>query len=135
MPHFVSHHPLPLLIHHSIDTKSGSRGAVARKDICTNEYILQIPVKCMISPLHAFDDPVYGETLSQCKELLTGDTLLAVYIMIEMNKGSESFYYPYLKVVPRPDSVCHWNTAEIDLLQGYCYALHNAECTFSILIM
>jgi hypothetical protein len=103
----------------SNDTKSGSRGAVASADIDTNEYILQIPIKCMLSPLHAYADPIYGDCLMENRDLLAGDALLAVYIMIEVNKGSQSFYYPYLKTVPDPASACHWNRAEIDLLQDF----------------
>ena len=104
--------------HNSDETKSGSRGAIASADIQTGEYILQIPMKCMMSPPHAYRDPVFGGVLEANKDLLSGDTMLAVYIMIEVKKGADSFYYPYLKVVPKPESVCHWSNAEIDLLQG-----------------
>ena len=100
-------------------TKSGSRGAVAADDINTDDYILEIPVKCMMSPPHALNDPVYGETLRAEYQFLVGDTLLAVYIMIEKLKGSTSFYYPYLKMIPTPATVLHWTDAEIKLLQDF----------------
>jgi hypothetical protein len=37
--------------------------------------------------------------------------------MYEVKKGSESFYYPYLKMLPTPGSVVSWNDHEIALLQ------------------
>ena len=103
----------------SNDTKSGSRGAVAAVDIITNDYILEIPVKCMMSPPHALNDPVYGETLRLEYQFLLGDTLLAVYIMIEKLKGPKSFYHPYLKMIPTPATVLHWTNEEIKLLQDF----------------
>lgn len=39
---------------------------------------------------------------------MLGDVLLALYIMYEANKGSSSFYYPYIQTLPQPDTITDW---------------------------
>jgi hypothetical protein len=34
-----------------------------------------------------------------------------------LSKGEDSFYYPYLKILPEPGSVSKWSDAELDELQ------------------
>ena len=53
-----------------MDTTGGTRGTIATKDIATNDYILEIPLKLMMSPLHAFADPVIGRTLESMVDFL-----------------------------------------------------------------
>jgi hypothetical protein len=101
------------------DTKSGIRGVIALEDIPTNDYsMLQIPVPLMMTPVNAFNDPVYGRTLkAHLYDLLYGDFLLAVYIMIELVKDKNSFYYPYLCILPKTHCLSEWNEEELYLLQ------------------
>lgn len=37
-----------------------------------NEPMLEIPIKLMMSPLHAFNDPIIGECLKKNQDLLKG---------------------------------------------------------------
>lgn len=39
------------------------------------------------------------------------------YLTYELSKGEESFFYPYLKILPEPGSVSKWSDAELDELQ------------------
>lgn len=56
-------------------TTSGIRGAVAKADIQSNENMIQIPIKLMISPLHIFDNEEIGPFLKESIELLQVYTL------------------------------------------------------------
>ncbi len=49
--------------------------------------------------------------------LFVGDVLLAVFIMYELGKGDNSFYAPYLKILPQPGSICQWTPAQLSQLQ------------------
>jgi hypothetical protein len=57
------------------------RGAVALADIATNEVMLQIPFKLMLTPVHAMSDPIIGKIVQNHNESLEGDLMLALYIM------------------------------------------------------
>ena len=101
----------------SNETESGSRGAVAVEPIATYECMVNIPVHLMMSPLQAYSDPEIGESLQSCKDLLYGDLLLAVYIMHELRKGRESFYHPYLRIIPESCNIAEWSNDELHMLQ------------------
>eukprot|EP00605_Chrysophyceae_sp_TOSAG23-4_P002752 GSChrysophyteH1.ASY1.ANO1.3035.1 assembled CDS len=101
----------------SLDTVGGCRGAKAIETIESNEVMMEIPVKLMMSPLHAFADPVVGQKLEASQDLLRGDILLTVYIMSEILKGDDSFYAPFLAILPEPGSIVQWTQAELDMLQ------------------
>ena len=107
----------------SYDTLSGSRGAIAKSDILTNEVMLVIPQQLMISPPNAFKDPIIGLSLYDSKELLTGDILIAVYLAYEYEKGEDSFYYPYLKILPKPSTISEWCDDDLMELQDDSLAL------------
>ena len=93
------------------------RGAIALEVIKTNDYVLEIPHEVMMTPIHAFEEPSIGRILFENRNVLQGDSLLAVFIMHEVLKGPDSFYYPYLKILPEPQSVCSWSEREVCELQ------------------
>jgi hypothetical protein len=101
------------------DTASGIRGVIALKDINTEDKtMLQIPIHLMITPNNAFSDPVCGQILQKhAYDLLYGDFLLCIYIMIEFVKGKDSFYFPYLQILPKPSCLSEWFDEELKLLQ------------------
>ena len=101
------------------DTKSGIRGVIANEDIPTEDRsMLQIPIHLMMTPVRAIKDSVYGEILkSRTQDLLYGDFLLAIYIMIELVRGKDSFFYPYLSILPTPSCLSEWTEEELSLLQ------------------
>eukprot|EP01033_Poteriospumella_lacustris_P020549 gene20549-15080_t len=99
------------------DTPSGIRGGIALEDIATNEHMMVIPAKLMMSPLHILADPIYGPVLDAAKDLLRGDFLMTVFLMHEMRLGDASFYKPYIDILPVPDCISEWNDAELNEFQ------------------
>lgn len=97
----------------STDTVGGCRGAKAVERIDANEVMLEIPIALMMSPVHAFADPILGKMFQSSQDILRGDVLLSVYIMSEVLKGPESFYAPYLAILPEPGSIIQWKDDEL----------------------
>ncbi len=92
------------------------RGATAITDINTNEYMLEIPKKLMMSPEHAYDSEI-GKYLADNKDVIRGDSILALYLMYERIKGESSFYYPYLQILPSPGTIAEWTQNQLLQLQ------------------
>ena len=101
----------------SVDTVGGCRGAQAIEDIETNEAMIEIPIILMMTPLSAFEDPIVGKILKENQDFLKGDNLLSVYIMHEMRKGADSFYAPFLRILPEPGLVSRWTPEQMEMLQ------------------
>jgi len=101
----------------SSETESGIRGGVAKEAIASGEHMIEIPVHLMMTPVAALNDPVVGRILSSVTEMIYGDLLLCVYIMHEMRKGVDSFYYPFLKILPEPGNISEWSNDDLLLLQ------------------
>ena len=99
-------------------TESGIRGAVALEDIATNEYMLEIPEHLMMSPPRAYESDI-GPYLKQNQDIIKpdSDVFLTVFIMSERRKGINSFFYPFLKILPEPGSIAHWSDEELRVLQ------------------
>jgi hypothetical protein len=100
----------------SVDTIEGCRGAQAVETIETNEVMMEIPIKCMMRPDIAFEDPKIGRLMQSSQDLLRGDVLLCVHIMSEVIKGEDSFYAPYIRILPQPGSIVQWTNEELEML-------------------
>jgi hypothetical protein len=47
--------------------------------------MLEIPIKLMMSPVHAFNDPIIGECLKKNQDILKGFIIkLYIYIIIKL---------------------------------------------------
>eukprot|EP01038_Epipyxis_sp_PR26KG_P017361 gene17361-23978_t len=101
----------------SLDTESGIRGAIAVETIETNENILQIPKHLMISPPLIFANSDIGEILSTNSNALPGDVVLSLYLMYEFSKNTESFFHPYLQILPEPGNSSEWSEEQLIWLQ------------------
>ena len=64
--------------------------------------MLSIPIKLLMTPEGAYKEDKLGQILLENKRLLQGDVMLAVYVMYEFNKGKDSFYWPFLNMLPKP---------------------------------
>lgn len=102
----------------SCATIGGMRGAVAVEDIETNEAMFEIPVKLMMCEINALEDPDIGSYLRQNEDIIQGDVILALYVMNEMRKGTDSFYFPFLRILPTPASVSKWTEDQWEQLQA-----------------
>lgn len=101
----------------SNETQSGIRGAVAKEDISTDEHMIKIPAKLMMGPPHACADPVYGEIFQQETDILSGDLLVTVFVMVETLKRKDSFWFPFLNILPEAGNVTEWNPRQLSFLQ------------------
>lgn len=92
--------------------------------------MLYIPTSLMITPLNAFNDPVMGTIFREAQDVLRGgiriehlltpqlgDFLLTMFLSYELSKGEESFWYPYLRILPMPGSISYWSSADLNELQ------------------
>lgn len=76
-----------------------------------------IPHRLMMSEFHAKVDPDLGHVHRDNPKILKGDNGLALYLMQELLKGEGSFYWPYLRVLPRPHNLRHWSEESLLELQ------------------
>jgi hypothetical protein len=63
------------------------------------------------------NDPVIGSCMAKNTDIIYGDTMLALFIMKEYLLREESFYWPYLAILPPPGTVSEWSREELDELQ------------------
>jgi len=74
-------------------TVDGVRGAVARKDIGTNEPMFAIPFKVMMAAPHASESREIGAMVQAEQSILVGDLTLAVSRTHVESLGSIKHYY------------------------------------------
>jgi len=110
---------LDSLIWPARDTASGMRGAVAKCDIQAGAPMFEIPLKLMI----------YVNTCVKCKDLADiykihsrffesdDDLVIALFLMHEKLKAEDSFWAPYINMLPRPCGVADWSYEEQMFLQ------------------
>jgi hypothetical protein len=79
--------------------------------------VLEIPGRLMMTPVDAFSDPLIGTALLGHRDLVRGDLLMAVYVMHERRKKEDSFYFPYLNILPDLNNLSEWKDEELMLLQ------------------
>ena len=96
----------------SLDTTGGVRGATAIESIGTNEVMIEIPGHMMMSPPVAYASDI-GALLRQNNDILRTDILLSVFIMSERSKGIESFFYPFLRILPEPGTIANWQDKDL----------------------
>lgn len=80
------------------------RGIVATADIQPNEILLSVPKNLLMGVQSARED----ECIAQAVEVsaknglhLSDQQLLAIHLLRECSKGSESFWSPYISTIPR----------------------------------
>ena len=100
-----------------MDTISGIRGAIAIESIDAYETMVEIPHHIMMSPPIIFKDKEIGSIMFLYQDALYSDLLLTVYLMHEISKGNQSFYYPFLRILPEPGNISEWHDDELLLLQ------------------
>ena len=103
----------------SRSTMGQVRGTIATEDILANEPMLYVPENIMISPPICRANPLIGRVFTE-NELFFArddDTMLAVFVMFEKERGEASFWHPYLAMLPWPCSVADWSPTELSELQ------------------
>ena len=122
-------------------TKYG-RGAIALDVIETNEPMITIPTRLMLceSTLHRsasitgshwvkyFSFTTYVMLVAKCLQSVTesivGCNLLCWFVMSEVLSGSESFFYPYLQILPPPGKCRTWLVISNNLMVSrWCHII------------
>ncbi|GBG32761.1 Histone-lysine N-methyltransferase setd3 [Hondaea fermentalgiana] len=95
-------------------TTSGVRGTVALQDIESGEPMLEIPQKMIIYPAVCLAcealQPVYHARWRFFQS--DDDLIIAVFLMHERLQGKDSFWFPYLEVLPTPGGIGEWSHEE-----------------------
>ena len=73
----------------------------------------------MISPPICRANPLIGHVFTENESFFKrdDDTMLAVFVMFEKERGEESFWHPYLAMLPWPCSLADWSSNELMELQ------------------
>jgi hypothetical protein len=96
-------------------------GITAKKNIAPHEALLYIPSKIIIDSLH-LERAVLKDLYERNPELFDQSyeislSSLTIYIVFEILKGLDSFWFPFLRLVSKTDLPIVWNTKELNELQ------------------
>ncbi|KAI8107997.1 hypothetical protein M9434_006029 [Picochlorum sp. BPE23] len=93
------------------------RGIVAVRDIKSNDILVSIPASILIGKESALRDAEVA-ALTGHAACVTDAQLVAIHLLRECSKGSQSFWYPYIKTLPRSyTTACSLTDDEISQLQ------------------
>ena len=99
-------------------------GLLATEQIEKNEVMIRVPAKLIISTKKAYDckelqhiyydnPEVFGKHTS-----LGEDNVLDAFLLYHMSLGKDSFFYPYLQILPEePDILMNWDEEDLEFLQ------------------
>lgn len=96
-------------------------GITANKDISPYESFIYIPSKIILDSLK-IERVDLKEFYLRNPELIEESyeismTSLSIFIIFEILKGEDSFYYPFLRLISSTDLPIVWNTSELNELQ------------------
>lgn len=101
-----------------VENEVSGRGLVARRKIDEFEDLAKVPLEACIYPESVRKE--WGDLLP--KELYSGMTPLALYLMNEKFNNPDSFWKPYLDILPEKDEIdaaVFWDPKELEsLLDG-----------------
>jgi hypothetical protein len=79
---------------------------------------LCIPKCLMISEETCLNDPDLKLVYSENSDIFCrDDPVITLFLMREMTLGEKSFYFPYLSILPYPETVQDWTSEELEELQ------------------
>lgn len=107
----------------------GLLGTKVTQDIGYREAYLAVPYKMMISVTKAKAHPVIGPILSDHIELINDrdQMILAFFLFHELTQGRDSYWYPYLRIMPEIQSLSDWKEFQIEMLQDESFVLYQEE--------
>ena len=104
----------------------GLLGVKATAPIEHRESFMSIPYKMLLTVDGAQRHPILGQVFlenpSMFSEEEKGDweqLTLVVFIIYEYQKGADSFWKPYLDLMPDVQFFCHWQQDLIDATQDH----------------
>ena len=82
----------------------GLVGARIKEDIQHREAFMFVPYKMIMSVKKAQADKVIGQILEKHEDVFSeGEDILCFFIFYELTKGTKSYYWPYLRLMPEID--------------------------------
>lgn len=95
-------------------TPNGLRGATAIEDIAPLEPMLCVPKALMITEETCRSDEQLGPIFNQNRDVFArDDPVIALFLVRELVRGDDSFFAPYLAMLPYPTSVQDWTQQEL----------------------
>ena len=104
--------------------EGGLVGVRVKEAIKPREAFIKIPYKCLMTCEGAFKHPVLGQVLKENPEVFDEEEgradweqlTLCLYLIYEWQLGDESFWKPYIDLMPEVDFFCHWGEHNIYLV-------------------
>jgi len=111
--------PHPLVISSSTedDGESSGRGLLAREGMSEGELMMTIPLDLCLT--RAVSQRIFGKSI--VPDFTDEYIAIALLLMHEKIKGTESLWKPYIDILPKPEDVYPsfiWTEAELDMLKG-----------------
>ena len=104
----------------------GLVGVRALAPIEHRDAFLKVPFKCIMSIDKAQNHPELGKVISENPELFGEDEcqdweqlILFIFVLYEYQKGEDSFWKPYLDLMPHVEFFCDWKEDDIFAVQDY----------------
>ncbi|GLI63986.1 hypothetical protein VaNZ11_007095, partial [Volvox africanus] len=87
----------------------GWRGIIATKDLQPGEVVLRVPERLLLTTRSAARDPQLVAALQRHRvgqnggdgKVLSPHQVLGCHLLLEVSRGPDSFWWPYLKQLPR----------------------------------
>ena len=101
----------------------GLVGVRAKEDIEHREAFLYVPFKILITMELAHNHPIIGHVFRENPKIFTKEhddyeqLTLTLFMMYEYQKTTESFWFPYLNLLPDVEFFCNWNKEELDAIE------------------
>lgn len=104
---------------------NGLLGCRVKQDINHREAFLGVPYKMFMSVKKANADKVLGPLIAAHPEAFTEkfnkdhsqQFILVLFVYYEMSKGRNSYWYPFLRMMPDVEFTSSWAQADIDMFQ------------------
>lgn len=102
-----------------VSTISGYRGVVAARDMKHGGFGMTIPARLFISLISVLEDPSLGPIYTANLNFFGEDEylILSVFLAHHMQLQNKSFYFPYLSLLPEPETIDNWADDELSVLQ------------------
>lgn len=108
-------HPLAIADDTTDDGESCGRGLVAGKSILQNECLFEVPVSVLLTKDVALTNlPMLSPDVNEY-------VAIAALLIAERAKGSDSFWAPYIDILPNDDELrplFRWPAEDLELLRG-----------------
>lgn len=108
-------HPMAIANETTDDGESSGRGLVAVKGIVQGEPLFEVPFEVVMTKRRALED------IPELREDVNEYIAIATLLVQERAKGDDSFWKPYLDVLPKDEDLIplfRWSEEDVVLLKG-----------------